>query len=108
MKKYSGSQKVWRILADAAKNNKTLTYSQLGEKTGFNHRKLGTYLYPIQHFCKKWDIPQLTILVVLKSTGRPSSGIDGQEFEKKRKKVFGHTWPEPPSIDELSDSDLDK
>jgi len=108
MKQYSGSQKVWRILADAAKNNKTLTYSQLGEKTGFNHRKLGPYLYPIQHFCTKKGLPSLTILVVLRSTGRPSSGISTQNFEKKRDDVWRHTWPEPPSIEELSDSDVDK
>jgi len=108
MKQYSGSQKVWRILADAAKNKKTLTYSQLGEKTGFNHRKLGPYLYPIQHFCKNRDIPPLTVLVVLKQTGRPSSGIDKHDFIKNREEVWRHTWPEPSSIEELSDSDVDK
>lgn len=102
MNKYQRIQQLWLILVQAAKKKETITYTDLGRKSGSNHRKLGPYLYPIQDYCKSIKgMPPLTILVVKKSTGKPSTGIAGQDFERKRDEVFQYQWRTPPTADEF-------
>lgn len=103
MNTYSRIQQIWLILvAQAAKNKESITYTELGRESGLNHRKLGRFLYPIQDYCKSIKgMPPLTILVVLKSTGKPSTGIDRQDFEVKKDDVFQYHWPPPPTEDKF-------
>jgi hypothetical protein len=65
MNNYQRIQQIWLILVQVAKKKETITYTDLGRNSGSNHRKLGSYLYPIQDYCKSIKgMPPLTILVV--------------------------------------------
>ncbi|WP_146694538.1 hypothetical protein [Thioclava sp. F42-5] len=77
---------ITRILACAAMNEKTITYSELGEKLGKSGPTpglgLGKDLYKCQEWLKEHDLPPLTLLVQSKQTGLPSSegSYDGRKF----------------------------
>lgn len=66
----------WIILISRARNRQTLTYSMLDDLMSFgNPRALGPILDYIWAYCKVNNLPPLTVLVVNKNTGVPSSGM---------------------------------
>ncbi len=93
----------WLILVGRAMNRQTLTYSMLDEVMNFgNPRALGPILDYIWAYCKSNDLPPLTILVVNKNTGTPSSGM-GESNPAQQESVFEFDWygVVPPSSEEL-------
>jgi hypothetical protein len=93
----------WIVLISRARNRQTLTYSMLDELMSFgNPRALGPILDYIWAYCKVSDLPPLTILVVNKNTGVPSSGMGEFDFAQQES-VFEFDWYSvlPPSPEEL-------
>ncbi len=67
------ANEVWCVLvAIAHTQGRTITYEELGDLTGLNHRKLGAPLEMVAQYCKRNGCPPLTALVVRKDTGVPS------------------------------------
>ena len=57
----------------------------------------------IANYCRAKSLPDITILVVLKETGRPSSGNTVDDVDKERERVFAREWFKvpPPSVEAL-------
>ena len=70
LKRYAQSQKCARELY-------TCTYGELGRVVGMSHRRVGQPLYDVQDACQELVVPPITGLVVLASTGLPSTGFKG-------------------------------
>lgn len=93
----------WLILIARATNRQTLTYTILDELMHFgNPRALGPILDYILKFCIANDLPRLTIIVVNKNTGVPSSGMGDFDFSQQEA-VFDFDWYSivPPMPEEL-------
>ncbi len=91
------------ILIGRAKNRQSLTYSMLDDLMQFgNPRALGPTLDYILRYCMANELPPLTILVVNKNTGIPSSGMGNFDFAQQEA-VFEYDWYGlmPPTPEEL-------
>jgi hypothetical protein len=69
------SSQVWAVLAWAARNRQTLTYSDVSKLIGVPTAGLGPILDPIYSYCLLAKLPPLTILVVQKESGLPGPGF---------------------------------
>ncbi len=97
MTKYERASQIWAVLAWAAKNRQTLTYSHLSKLIGVPTAGLGQLLEPIQSYCIEKRIPPLTILVVQQDSGRPGIGFTGanvDEYAKAYMDVYRKDWLE--------------
>ena len=97
------AQQAWFILIGCARNRQTLTYSMLGESMNFGSpHALGPILDYLWRYCRINELPPLTILVVNKNTGTPSSGM-GEFTADQQEAVFGFDWYGviPPTPEEL-------
>ncbi len=98
---------VWPLLAWAAKNKQTLTYTQVEKLTGMVARGLGNVLLQVLEYCESKKYPQLTVIVIGED-GQPGSGIQDrmtpQEVQDARKEVFGFDWlnAKPPNPEDLA------
>ncbi|MBZ0315262.1 MAG: hypothetical protein K8L91_02505 [Anaerolineae bacterium] len=93
----------WLILIGRARNRQTLTYTMLDELMGFGApRALGPVLDYLWKYCKINNLPPLTVLVVNKTTGTPSSGMGDFNFAEQEA-VFDFDWYSifPPTPEEL-------
>ena len=60
-------------------------------------RGLGPYLDRIADYCATEDLPDLTILVVLASNGKPSTGNTHADVEDEQGRVLNQImWPQHP------------
>jgi hypothetical protein len=87
--------RLWPVLTDvAATPGSTITYGALGDATGLHHRSLSIPLGLIQDFCTEHGTPQLTSLVVLQDTRRPSTGnaVSGEELAREYEAIAGFAW----------------
>lgn len=95
MNRFQRATQIWSVLAWAAKNRQSLTYTHLGKLTGVPNAGLGQLLEPIQSYCMTQDLPSLTVLVVQQESGMPGSGFTGAtapEFAKAQADVFAFDW----------------
>jgi len=92
MNNHQRAHQLWSVLAFAAYNRQTLTYSFAGKLVGLPAAAIGKSLYPIQYFCKQQGLPPLTVLVVNQATGRPGEGLDVDDFAKMVQEVFEYDW----------------
>ncbi len=86
---------IWSILAWAARNRQSLTYTNLSKLIGVPSAGLGKLLEPIQSFCLLNKLPPLTILVVQSTTGLPGQGFtaaSASDYAKAHMKVFRFDW----------------
>lgn len=86
--------KAWPILAERAKNRRTISYKELGDAIGIHHRAIRFVLGVIQDYCLAEDIPPLTIIIV-NSSGKPGSGFiayDLDHFKDGLEEVFNFDW----------------
>jgi hypothetical protein len=98
---------IWAVLAWAARNRQTITYSQLESITGAHRAGLGQLLEPIQSYCLINDLPPLTVLVVQQESGLPGSGFSGSTAEdlgRAQMAVFATDWlahgnPQPEKLE---------
>lgn len=84
---------IWSVLALAAKNRQTLTYSLVSRLIGVPTAGLGQLLEPIQSYCLMHKLPPLTIIVVSSETGLPGSGFTAaSDIPRAQNSVFAHDW----------------
>ena len=102
------AMQLWQILIGLAHNRQTITYKQLSAL--LHYRGAGVFaqlLDPIMMYCKKNDLPPLTVLVVNEATGMPGTGLCTiQDLNEDREKVFRHDWYGiyPPSEQEFREA----
>ncbi len=79
------------------------TYTQLASALGMGDVGVVTAqcLGPVMHYCRKHELPALTVLVVQQGTGRPGPGLTTVEegnLDRERERVFAYRWfqLEPP------------
>lgn len=86
---------IWALLAWAAKNRQSLTYSQVSSLIGVPRSGVGRMLEPIQSYCILQGLPPLTLLVVQQESGLPGSGFSGAsagDLASAQMRVFGEDW----------------
>ncbi|HEV3036211.1 MAG TPA: hypothetical protein VHA33_00230 [Candidatus Angelobacter sp.] len=79
--------------------------------TGLPKVGLANFLGPIQDYCKRHKLPQLTALVVNERTGIPGEGFHTlDDIFKAQSRVFVYDWLKDnvPTPDELEKSDHHK
>lgn len=98
--------KIWPILVDLARARGKITYSELSHQIGSRDRRLAWPLGLIQEFCLVERLPPLSLLVVRKGLGLPSTGftaLDLEEQEAGFKDVWDHPWSMPNPFSYASD-----
>src|SRR3546814_16329686 len=89
------ASQIWAVLAWAAKNRQSLTYTQVSALIGVPRAGLGQLLEPIQSYCIINNLPPLTVLVVQQESGLPGSGFTGAsagDLAKAQMSVFSQDW----------------
>ena len=102
------AQLAWQVLVARAALQATIHYEQLKFDIGWPGatQALGQVLNPIYRYCRSKNLPDLTILAVLKAEGRPGRANTIKNVDKERELVFEREWFKvpPPSAEELRKS----
>lgn len=91
MTKNDRAAQLWSILVLSARNQQILSYAIVERLTGIDRRGLGKILEPIQTYCRRHNLPPLTVLVVKEETGLPGSGFT-EAAEGAQARVFVFDW----------------
>ncbi len=85
---------VWPVLAQAARAQRVLTYSELEGFTGIFRNGQGAALGLIKAYCERRKYPKLNSIVVLEDTGFPGypEQVTPLEFLLERARVFAFNW----------------
>lgn len=86
---------LWSLLVQAAKDEKTLTYSELAPLIDTNPLSVGKGLGPILYYCLDNRLPPLTVLVIGKTSGVPGTGFiawDIDDLPEAYKQVYTFNW----------------
>lgn len=88
------AERIWLMLAFAAKNRQLLSYRLVAQATGLPMQGVGHCLGPIQRYCARHKLPLLNVLVVSEKTGLPGRGYVGTpgEVPKAQAKAFKFDW----------------
>lgn len=101
MDRWERASHTWRALVDLACKRETREYGELGEMVGQSFALAVRHpLALIYWHCEREQLPPLTVLVVNKQTGLPSSGFgkpDRAEFERLCEEVFLYDWTSVPN-----------
>lgn len=97
--------RAWQVLVGCAVRRQTLHYNDLAEQIGLSRRMgrlLGNCLDRVAAHCQRLGVPNLSVIVVRKGTGRPGAGqsmVSGKDLEPEREAVYRHKWHQidPPS-----------
>ena len=86
---------IWPVLAQAARMQRVLTYSELEGFTGIFRNGQGVALGLIKAYCERKGYPKLNTIVVLEETGFPGypEQVTATEFLTERARVFAFNWP---------------
>ena len=86
--------RIWEVLIEAAHNRQTLTYKMLADLIGGGMKAwmLAPHLWRVSNYCTQKGLPPLTVLVVGKHTGRPSTDLISQDPDRDRERVFNQPW----------------
>lgn len=86
---------LWPILTDAAKQKRTLTYSDIAPAVHTNPLNVRRALGPIMHHCVDAHLPPLTSIVINMTKGVPGKGFTSWEIDDinaAHKSVYRHDW----------------
>jgi hypothetical protein len=86
---------LWSILVLAARNQQILSYAMVEKLTGLDRRGVGDCLGPVQAYCKRYDLPPLTSIVVKQETGLPGIGFTAAttaDVLPAQGRVFVYDW----------------
>jgi len=93
MKAEERACQLWSVLALAAHNRQILTYELVAKLTGIAQQGIGQLLEPIQSYCLLNGLPPLTVLVVSKESGLPSSGFTAaSDVPRAQLQVLEFDW----------------
>lgn len=105
MTTYERALQIYQVLISLAHNRQTLTYPLLGNLIGLPPQGLGPHLEHILRYCQRHNLPQITVLIVRKTEGTPSTGFpsDRLDADLERERVYGHSWfrQKPLTIEDL-------
>ena len=96
------------ILIGRAAQQQTIQYRQLGDMMHYGVGPiLAQPLGKIMHWCEHEGLPALTVIVVEKETGLPSTGpttVQQGGFSAKQQRVFAFDWYSilPPTRQDLA------
>lgn len=98
---YQRAIQIYQVLIAAAYQRQTLTYELVGERVGLPPVGVGNHLEHLKVYCEQHELPPLTVLVVRKDDGTPSSGYGGiAHADVERERVFAYEWHKHPPITE--------
>ena len=86
---------LWPVLTTAAREAKTLTYSNIAPEVSTNARNVRRALGPIMHHCIDNHLPPLTSIVIGKSRGVPGQGFISWEIDDinaAHQAVYRYNW----------------
>ena len=90
---------IWCVIVTVAHlQGRTITYEEVGDLTGINHRNLGKPLQMVANYCEANKVPPITVLVVRKDTGVPSEGSEQfgtkvpAEIFQLQQQVYAFDW----------------
>ena len=84
---------IWQVLIGAAHNRQTLTYEMLADLIDMGGPGvLAQPLWLVANYCAQKRLPPLTVLVVKKDTGQPSTDLISQDPDRDRERVFNQPW----------------
>ena len=98
---------IWSLLVCAARDRRIYTYGDIAKILGFKRAgMMGQRLDPVYLYCCDNELPQLTVLVVGKDTGRPGHDLGLDDADKARERVFAFDWfaIEPPEARDFHDA----
>ncbi|WP_186579755.1 HNH endonuclease [Aquibacillus kalidii] len=86
--------RAWDVLIEAARNNDTITYGELGDKLNVHHRTCRYFLDHIQNYCLNEKLPPLTIIVVNQrgEVGQGFTAWDINDLDEGMARVFAFNW----------------
>lgn len=94
----------WEKLAERAASGETIAYSRLEDDIGWREARqaIRPVLDLIADYCQSEGLPDITILVVSKRTGRPSY-TTVEDVDKETQRVLAVEWLKvpPPSAEAL-------
>ena len=101
------ASQIWSVLAWAARNSQTITYSELAQLTGLPRNGMGNELELIARYCEEKRFPFLNTIVV-NQDGKCGSMValpKGQTEGSARKKAlaYGEKWLKRPAPPQPSD-----
>ena len=99
---------IWQVLIARASNRQTIQYNHITSTLKWNivDSHFGPHFDRVSSFCKSRQLPNLTVLVVSKATGRPGASYrDDVDVDRDREKVFATNWFTviPPSREDLTE-----
>ncbi len=98
---YERALQIYQALIAAAHNRQTLTYEIVGEFVGLPQVGLGMHLEHLLRYCQQNELPHITVLVVRKHEGTPSTGFPaGINPDEERERVFAYDWFKRPPLTE--------
>jgi len=90
---------IYPLLLSKVKSKETVTYGEINSALGYKGNASGHAIRPgmdlIVLYCKDSVFPQLTSLIVNKSSGVPTDGYaygDGENIPDEHSKCFNHQW----------------
>mgnify|MGYP000869519786 CR=1 FL=1 len=105
MTNYERALQIYQVLMGFAHQRQTLTYETLGKLVGLPPHGLAMHLDHLLRYCKNQTLPPITILVVRKAEGTPSTGFPSatMDLDQERERVFDYPWfrQKPLTIEEL-------
>ena len=100
MKNAERALQIWQVLTGAAHNRQTLTYEILADLIGSGPITVSVSkpLDFLMKYCDQKGLPQITVLVVQKNSGKPGPGLTTvKDPDAERERVFNYLWfREPP------------
>ena len=105
MTTYERALQIYQVLMSFAYQRQNLTYETLGRLIDLPHRFLGMHLDHLLRYCTTHGLPQITVLVVRKAEGTPSTGFPSatMDLDQERERVFEYPWfrQKPLTIEDL-------
>jgi putative restriction endonuclease len=104
MTTYERAIQIYQVLTACAHSRQILTYELLGKRIGMPARGLAPHLAHLMKYCKKKELPPITVLVVQTESGKPGEGFTTfDDLHRDRERVFNHDWykRKPLTLDDL-------
>lgn len=91
---YERAYRAWPILARVAQKKEKITYGDLANDLGIHHRPVRFLLEEIQSYCRREQLPPLTILVVNQSgiIGKGFTAWNIDDLDAGLQKVYAFDW----------------
>ena len=95
---------IWQALVMRATTRRTVTYGELDNDIGYGAPNLmGDQLRRIAAYCRAYQLPDLTVLVVNQDTGVPGVATVAN-VDREREHVFAVGWFRrlPPTLEDMT------